>query len=174
MTTTSADVTKQQELNRGKPDKIATVFQAMKLGNMLAGSVKVTAAALAPAATFDITTAAVRAASTISGLDRESSDNLPPIMVVKTLRVTASGTANSVGSYIVSDAAGTALSPTAGANVGIALLSDDGKSVAGAAGRVKTRVSQAGSFIQTSPAAGSCRPDPGGWPRHVPRGRLRP
>lgn len=129
MTTTSADVTKQQELNRGKPDKIATVFQAMKLGNMLAGSVKVTAAALAPAATFDITTAAVRAASTISGLDRESSDNLPPIMVVKTLRVTASGTANSVGSYIVSDAAGTALSPTAGANVGIALLSDDGKSL---------------------------------------------
>jgi len=129
MTTTSADVTKQQELNRGKPDKIATVFQAMKLGNMLAGSVKVTAAALAPAATFDITTAAVRAASTISGLDRESSDNLPPIMVVKTLRVTASGTANSVGSYIVSDAAGTALTPTAGANVGIALLSDDGKSL---------------------------------------------
>lgn len=129
MTTTSADVTKQQELNRGKPDKIATVFQAMKLGNMLAGSVKVTAAALAPAATFDITTAAVRAASTISGLDRESSDNLPPIMVVKTLRVTASSTANSVGSYIVSDAAGTALSPTAGANVGIALLSDDGKSL---------------------------------------------
>lgn len=129
MTTTSADVTKQQELNRGKPDKIATVFQAMKLGNMLAGSVKVTAAALAPAATFDITTAAVRAASTISGLDRESSDNLPPIMVVKTLRVTASATANSVGSYIVSDAAGTALSPTAGANVGIALLSDDGKSL---------------------------------------------
>lgn len=129
MTTTSADVTKQQELNRGKPDKIATVFQAMKLGNMLAGSVKVTAAALAPAATFDITTAAVRAASTISGLDRESSDNLPPIMVVKTLRVTASDTANSVGSYIVSDAAGTALSPTAGANVGIALLSDNGKSL---------------------------------------------
>lgn len=129
MTTTSADVTKQQELNRGRPDKVATVFQAMKLGNMLAGSVKVVAAALSPAATFDITTAAVRSASTITGLDRESSDNLPPIMVVKTLRVTASGTANSVGSYIVSDAGGTALTPTAGANVGIALLSDDGKSL---------------------------------------------
>lgn len=129
MTTTSADVTKQQELNRGRPDKIATVFQAMKLGNMLAGSVKVTLTGLTAAATFDITTAAVRAAATISGLDRESSDNLPAIMVVKTLRVTASGTANSVGSYAVSDSGATALSPTAGANVGLALLSDDGKSL---------------------------------------------
>lgn len=129
MTTTSADVTKQQELNRGRPDKIATVFQAMKLGNMLAGSVKVVATGLSPAATFDITTAAVRAASTITGLDRESSDNLPAIMVVKTLRCTASATANSVGTYAVGDAGSTALTPTAGANVGLALLSDDGKSI---------------------------------------------
>ena len=129
MTTTSADVTKQQELNRGRPDKIATVFQAMKLGNMLAGSVKVVATGLTPAATFDITTAAVRAASTITGLDRETSDNLPAIMVVKTLRCTASDTANSVGTYVVGDAGSTAFSPTVGANVGLALLSDDGKSL---------------------------------------------
>lgn len=129
MATTTADVTLQQELNRGRLDHLATIFQKMKLANMLAGSVKVTTTGLTPAASFDLTSAAVLAAATISGLDRETSDRLPAAMVVKTLRCTASSTANSVGSYIVSDAGGTALTPTAGANVGIALISDDGKTI---------------------------------------------
>lgn len=128
-TTTTADITLQQELNKGNAGKLPTLLQKMKIGNVLGGAVKVVAASLTAAASFDITTSAVRSASTITGLDRESSDLLPPIMVVKTLRVTASGTANSVGTYIVSDAGGTAVSPTAGANVGIALLSDDGKTL---------------------------------------------
>lgn len=125
MPVTPADVTLQQVLNKANLNQLATILQKMKLGNML-NPVKVVATGLTGAASFDITTAAVRQASTITGLERDTGDNLPAILSVKTLRVTASGTANSVGTYIVSDASGTAVSPTAGANVGIALLSDDG------------------------------------------------
>lgn len=129
MATTTADITLQQALNSGDLNWFGNLLRKMRLGNMLAGSVKVTCTGLAPAASFDITSAAVLAAATISGLDRDSSDRLPPILAVKTLRVTASDTANSVGSYAITDAAGTAVSPTAGANVGLALLSDDGKTL---------------------------------------------
>jgi hypothetical protein len=126
MSTTTADITLQQILNRSNLNQLAAALSKVKLGNVL-GSVKVTVAALTATATPQITGSAVRAASTtISGLDRDTNDNLPAIQTVKTLRVTTSGTANSVGSYAVSDAGGTALSPTAGANVGLALLSDDG------------------------------------------------
>lgn len=125
MPVTPADVTLQQVLNKANLNQLATILQKMKLGNML-NPVKVVATGLTAAASFDITTAAVRQASTITGLERDTGDALPAILSVKTLRVTASGTANSVGTYIVSDASGTTVSPTASANVGIALLSDDG------------------------------------------------
>lgn len=123
--TTTANKTMQQVLNGANLNWLPTLLQTMKLGNMLS-PVKVTVTGLTAAVAIDITTTAFRDAATISGLDRESADVLPAILSVKTLRVTASGTANSVGSYVVSDASGTAVSPTAGANVGLALLSDDG------------------------------------------------
>lgn len=125
MSTTTADITLQQIINRSNLNQLAAALSKVKLGNVL-GSVKITVAGLGATATPIVTGAAVRAAATISGLDRGTNDNLPAIQTVKTLRVTTSGTANSVGSYAVSDAGGTALSPTAGANVGLALLSDDG------------------------------------------------
>lgn len=125
MSTTTADITLQQILNRSNLNQLAAALSKVKLGNVL-GSVKVTVASLSATASPVITGSAVRAAATISGLDRGSNDNLPAIQTVKTLRVTTSGTANSVGSYAISDAGGTALTPTAGANVGLALLSDDG------------------------------------------------
>jgi hypothetical protein len=125
MSTTTADITLQQILNNANLNQLAAALSKVKLGNVL-GSVKVTVASLGATATPQITGSAVRAAATISGLDRGTNDNLPAIQTVKTLRVTTSGTANSVGSYVVSDASGTAVSPTAGANVGLALLSDDG------------------------------------------------
>lgn len=125
MSTTTADITLQQIINRSNLNQLAAALSKVKLGNVL-GSVKITVAGLGATATPIVTGAAVRAAATISGLDRGTNDNLPAIQTVKTLRVTTSGTANSVGSYVVSDAGGTALSPTAGANVGLALLSDDG------------------------------------------------
>lgn len=125
MPVTPSDVTLQEVLNKANLNQLPTVVQKMKLGNML-NPVKITVTGLTAAAAIDITTAAVRAAATITGLERATGDNLPAILAVKTLRCTASGTANSVGSYAVTDAGGTAVSPTAGANVGLALLSDDG------------------------------------------------
>lgn len=128
MATTTANKTMQQVLNGANPNWLTAILQQMKLGNMLS-PVKVSVTGLTAAATIDITTTAFRDAATISGLDRDSGDVLPAILSVKTLRVTASGTSNSVGSYAMSDASGTAVSPTAGANLGIALLSDDGTSL---------------------------------------------
>ena len=63
--------------------------------------------------------------------DIVSSGVLPPIGQLVALRVTASGTATSVGSYIASDSGGTPTLPTGGASagVGIATLSDDGTTI---------------------------------------------
>lgn len=126
--TLTANKTMQQVLNQSNLNWLPTALQLLKLGNVLS-PVKVSVTGLTAAAAIDITTTTFRDAATISGLDRETADLLPQILSVKTLRVTASGTANSVGSYGVSDAGGTAVSPTAGANLGIALLSDDGRTL---------------------------------------------
>lgn len=128
MTTTTADITLQRILNNANMNQLDRAFRKIKLGNLFA-SVKVTFVGLTGAATHDITTQASLNRATIVGLDRETSDLLPAIQLVKTLRVTAAGTANSVGSYAISDAGGTVLTPTNSANVGLALLSDDGKSI---------------------------------------------
>lgn len=131
MATTTADITMQQVLNKANLNQLATVLQKIKLGNVLA-SVKVAVASLGATASPVITGAGVLAAATsIAGLDRATADRLPAIQVVKTLRVTASGTSASVGSYIVADAGGTPTLPTGGASagVGIATLSDDGTTI---------------------------------------------
>ena len=130
MSSTTAELTYQQWLNRANLNLLPTIFQKMKLGNMLS-PVRIVVASLTATASPDITSAAVlAAATTISGLERETGDRLPAILAVKSLRVTTSGTANSVGSYAMVDGeaadAARALTPTAGANVGLALLSADG------------------------------------------------
>jgi hypothetical protein len=129
MPVTPADVTLQQVLNKANLNQLATILQKMKLGNML-NPVRVVVTGLTATQEINITSAAVRAAATITGLERETGDSLPPILSVKVLRVTASGTANSVGSYAVTDGlvadVARCVSPTAGANVGLALLSNDG------------------------------------------------
>lgn len=127
MTVTKTN-TLQEELESANPNTLADALRLCDLGKMLA-PVKVVCTGLTAAASFDITTAAVKAAATVSGVTLETGEMLPAILSVTALRCTASGTANSVGSYIMSDAGGTAVSPTAGANVGIALLSDDGKTI---------------------------------------------
>ncbi len=129
MSSTTAEQTYQNWLNKANANLLPTLFQKMKLGNMLS-PVKVTVTGLTATASPDITSTAVRLAATVSGLERETTDPLPAILAVKTLRVTGSGTANSIGSYAVTDGApadsARTLTPTAGANVGLALLSDDG------------------------------------------------
>lgn len=53
----------------------------------------------------------------------------PPALAVSTLRATAATTANTVGSYSTTDVGGTPLSPVASTVVGLATLSDNGKTV---------------------------------------------
>ncbi len=126
MPVTPADVTLQQVLNKANLNQLATILQKMKLGNML-NPVKVVVVGLTAAAAIDITTAAVRAASTITGLERDTGDSLPAILSVTALRVTGVDT-GALGARSVTDAGGTAGAP--GPNgPGIALLSDDGKTL---------------------------------------------
>lgn len=116
------------EANRANPNTLPSVFQQILIGNMLTPW-KAVAAGLTAAASFDVTTAAFKALATITGGTLKTGENLPPIGMVRSLRVVTSGTANSVGSYVISDASGTATSPTASSVAGIALLSDDGKTL---------------------------------------------
>lgn len=126
--TTSEDQTFRDYLNRADPNTLADILRSMKLGNMLV-PVKVVFAGLTAAASIDITTAASKAAATITGLDLATGEYLPAILSVTSLRVTASGTANTLGTYAITDVAGTMLSPTGNTVVGAARLSDDGKTL---------------------------------------------
>lgn len=123
--TTSVTNTVARELNKGDPNTVPSLAKKMKWGNMM-NPIKVVVASLTATATPDITAAATLAAATVTGIDLDDGENLPAIGKVVSLRCSTSGTANSVGTYIVGDSNSTALSPTAGANVGIAELSDDG------------------------------------------------
>lgn len=117
-----------EKLNDANPNLLATLLQQVKLGKML-DPVKVTFAGLTASAAIDITTAASRTGATINqGLEGiAAGEALPPIQMVKTLRVTAVGT-GALGARVVTDAGGTA-TVAAGNHPGIALLSDDGKTI---------------------------------------------
>ena len=118
-------------LNAAEPNEIADALRKTKLGRMLA-PVKITLTGITAIAALDVT-AFKKGDATLAinaGLaDLADKEALPPILAVRTCRVTTSGTANSVGTYAIGDAGSTAVSPTAGANVGLALLSDNGKSI---------------------------------------------
>jgi hypothetical protein len=126
--------TLQNELNNGNPTSVANIIKLMQLGTMLS-PIKVTSGTITATAAPVITSAAFYAGATVTGVPAANEEpaeaTLPAILVVRTLRVTASGTAASVGSYIVSDAGGTPTLPTGGASagVGIATLSDDGTTI---------------------------------------------
>lgn len=128
MTTNKVDLL-QRELDKANPNTLADALRLVKLGHLLA-PIKVTFAALSAAAAVDITTAASKAAATIVGITLESTENLPPIGVVRTLRVTAG--AAQAGPRVVTDAGGTAAAGATGlggAGGGVALISDDGKTL---------------------------------------------
>jgi hypothetical protein len=113
----------QLVLDESNPNDMPEALGKLDLGTVFA-PLKRTFTGLTAAAAFDLT--AIDGSGETAGAANAArlAANL-----VRSLRVTASGTANSVGSYVISDAGGTAVSPTAGANAGIALLSDDGKTV---------------------------------------------
>ncbi len=110
-------------LDEGNPSEIAAALQQLKLGTIFA-PLKRTFTGLTGAASYDLT--ALDASGETAGV---ANANRLPAAHVRTLRVTAATTANTVGSYIVTDASGTATSPTASTVVGIAKLSDDGKTL---------------------------------------------
>lgn len=121
------------ELNRAQPGRFDRTLAEMKFGDMLS-PIKITVASLGATATPDITSAAVRAAATVivgRTPAMKASEMFPPIGQIVNLRVTASGTAASVGTYGITDDAGTAIIPPGGASaaMGIAKLSDDGKTI---------------------------------------------
>lgn len=127
-TTTKTD-TLAAEINKGNVNTFANALGKVKLGNVLT-PIKVTFASLSSAAAIDITTAASKAAATITGLSLATGENLPPILSVTTLRVTAG--AAGAGPRTVTDAGGTAVTAGATGNTGVAgvaLLSDDGKTL---------------------------------------------
>ena len=132
MTTTIDRMDIRELLNLGNLAVLDKAFKKIKLGNMLT-KVSVTVAGATAAAAFDITTAAFKAAATttIAGITLKTGENLPPIGHVESLRVSASGTATSVGSYIAGDASATAAIPPGGASsgAGVATLSATGTTI---------------------------------------------
>lgn len=124
-----------REMDKGNLSSIADIARLAKLGMMMT-KIKVVVSSLTAAAAVNITAAATLAAATVTNaqgttLSLDTGENLPPIGQVVSLRVTASGTAGSLGTYGITDDGGTAIVPPggAGAAMGIAKLSDDGKTI---------------------------------------------
>lgn len=118
MTTTKIE-TLQRALNDANPNEVADCLKRMKLGNILA-PVKVTFTGLTSSATQDITTAAAKAAGTITGVSLDTGENLPAVNGIHSLRVTAGAAA--AGPRQVTDTGGTA-------SATVAKISDDGKTI---------------------------------------------
>lgn len=137
MPTVTENNTVRLELNRAQIGRLSDLFKLIKLGNMMA-PIKVTVAALTAGATFDITSQAVRDKVTATVgrtpalvVGTGLTDRLPTIGQVVNLRVTAASAGTTVGTYGITDAAGTPIVPPGGASaaMGIASLSDDGKTL---------------------------------------------
>jgi hypothetical protein len=122
-TTSTTPRTLKAALDEANPNDLADVLRLLKLGT--ANTVlKRTFTGLTAAASFDLTL--IDGTGETAGA---ANPNRLPAEIVRTLRCTASGTANSVGTYITGDSGATATSPTASTVVGIALISDDGKTI---------------------------------------------
>jgi len=124
---TAARIRIRDVLNRANPNDLPDALRMTKIGDQIT-PIKATFAALSAAAAQDITTAAAKTAATITGITLADGENLPAIGQVSALRVTAVGTGN-VGPRMVTDAGGTPLASPAGPLFGVALLSDDGKTL---------------------------------------------
>jgi len=123
--TLSVATTIQSALNAADPNKLADLFRLMKVGNMLA-PLKRVFTGLTASATMDLTlidgTGETVGAANVNRL---------ALLGLLYLRVDASGTAASLGNYIVGPPTSTLLIPPGGANVavGVARISDDGKTI---------------------------------------------
>lgn len=130
MTTTATAVeTNKSVLDIADPDKLADVLRKVKLGTLLT-PLKRTITLATVAASCDLT--AVDASGETTG---PSNPNRLAALSVITLRVTdVTGGTGAAGPRSVTDAGGTPAAPPtatayAGASIGLATLSDDGKTV---------------------------------------------
>lgn len=123
MTTTARD-TYRDALDRANPNELADLLRQIKLGSVLTPlnrDFTITASA-----TLDVT--AKDAAGEVVGA---SNPKRKAILAAIAVQVTASGTAGSLGAYLVADAGATPKIPVGGAGLtpGICTLSDDGKTL---------------------------------------------
>lgn len=126
--TTSRTPTVREAVNSGSPGVMASALQNIQLGTVLS-KIKVVFAGLSSSAAQDITTAAAKAAGTITGITLQTGENLPPIGQVVSCRIVTGGTA---GAVVITDASGTPVVVGATGNAatpGVATLSDDGKTI---------------------------------------------
>jgi hypothetical protein len=114
--TSTAVETLQAALDRADPNKLADALRKVKLGSMLS-PLKVTFASMTSVAEQNITSAANFAAATINQGSAAYTRNLPPILAIDSMRVTA-GTA-ATGERTIGDSGATT-------STTVAKLSDDG------------------------------------------------
>ena len=115
-------------LDTANPNELLDALRKVKLGTHLC-PIKAVFTGWTLAAAFDITTAAAKTAAVVTGITLASGENLPPILQVRTLRVTvAGGGTAALGARTVTDAAGTPAAPGA-TGAGIATISDNGKTI---------------------------------------------
>lgn len=127
MPTTTKALTLNAALDLADPNKVADALRQYKLGTTET-LIKATITGLTSGTTFDITAIAKALIAVNQGPDSvKNAGVLPAIKTLRTLRVTAGTTF--VGSYALTDAAGTAVSPATSTIVGLATISDDGKTL---------------------------------------------
>jgi len=120
--TTTVRPTVGAALDKANPNLLADLLHKVKLGTMLAPLKRTFT--IGASATADLT--ALDATGEVTGA---ANPNRLAALSVTALRIVASGTAASVGAYVVSDVGATPLTTNTGARVGIATLSDDGKTI---------------------------------------------
>lgn len=126
--TTTVKQTLLHILNLCNPNNLFDALRAVKLGRMLT-PIKVVAASLTAADSFDITTAAFKTAATLTGITLDSGEMLPPIQHVNGLVRVVTGGATYVGVYAVAPVGATVLTAATAGVVGVCTLSDDGKTL---------------------------------------------
>lgn len=131
--TVTKENTIQEEVERAD---LNTLADALRLVGLAVGApvIRIVGTAVTATASFDLGDNAdlIQSGVAITGIDAlDTGETLPGVGALVALEVTASGTAGSVGSYVLGVDSATLLVPPGGANtaVGVARISDDGKTI---------------------------------------------
>ena len=124
-TTTTKERSLQDVLNNANPQDLPDAIAQLGLGDIANPFVR-TFTGLAASASFDLT--AIDGTGETAGA---ANPKRRAALIVSNLRITASGTAASLGSYVAGDANAVMIIPPGGASVavGVARISDDGKTI---------------------------------------------